>query len=47
MICVQQYKHVFNGFDFDELHDLETDPYEVTNLAPDPAYANILRRMAE
>jgi len=27
---------VFNGFDFDEL----------TNLVPDPAYADVLREMA-
>jgi choline-sulfatase len=23
---------VFNGFDFDELYDLENDPFEMTNL---------------
>jgi hypothetical protein len=37
---------VFNGFDFDELSDLETDPNELNNLAPDPAYTEILRQMA-
>ena len=31
-----QFKYVFNGFDFDELYDLEADP----------AYAGILRQMA-
>ena len=41
-----QFKYVFNGFDFDELYDLYADPHEMTNLAPDPAYADILREMA-
>jgi arylsulfatase A-like enzyme len=46
MLCVQQYKYVFNGFDFDELYDLEADPHEMTNLAPGPVYAEVLREMA-
>ena len=46
MLCVQQYKYVFNGFDFDELYNLEADPYELSNLAPDPAYGDLLREMA-
>ena len=29
-----------------QLYDLEADPYEITNLAPDPAYGEILREMA-
>jgi hypothetical protein len=37
---------VFNGLDFDELYDLEADPCKTTNLAPDPAYADVLREMA-
>jgi arylsulfatase A-like enzyme len=37
---------VFSGFDFDELYDLEADPYEMHNLATDPAYADLLREMA-
>ena len=44
--CVQQFKYVYNGFDFDELYDLESDPHEMHNLAPDPAYADLLREMA-
>jgi arylsulfatase A-like enzyme len=30
----EKYKFVFNGFDFDELYDLENDPIEVNNLIP-------------
>ena len=38
---------LFNRFDFDEAHGLETDSYEMTNLAPDPTYSDVLRGMAE
>lgn len=41
------WKFVFNGFDFDELYHLEQDPWEMTNLAPDPAYARELERMTQ
>ena len=33
------WKFVFNGFDFDELYNLDDDPWEMKNLAGDPAYA--------
>ncbi len=39
------WKFVFNGFDFDELYRLDEDPYEVKNLAPDPAYAAQVKKM--
>jgi hypothetical protein len=41
-----QFKYVFSSFDFDELYDLEVDLYEMTNLARNPAYAEVLRQTA-
>jgi arylsulfatase A-like enzyme len=40
------YKYVFNGFDRDELYDLAADPYELHNLANDPAHQPVLEDMA-
>lgn len=48
-VMTQDYKYVYNGFDYDELYDLRNDPLEMTNLASDPAYQEIkhelVRRM--
>lgn len=38
-----QFKFVYNGFDFDELYDLQKDPLEMHNLAEDEAYAEIIK----
>jgi arylsulfatase A-like enzyme len=42
-----RFKYVFNGFDFDELYDLGEDPFELRNLAFDPAYEDVKKRMIE
>jgi arylsulfatase A-like enzyme len=34
----QRFKYVFNGFDFDELYDLERDPHEIKNVVDDAEY---------
>jgi len=42
---VGRYKYIFNGFDEDELYDLEADPAERRNLAADPALEPVKRRL--
>jgi arylsulfatase A-like enzyme len=44
-VTTKAYKYVFNGFDQDELYDLEPDPHEMHNLAGDPAYQEVMRQM--
>ena len=39
------WKLVHNGFDYDELYNLADDPFEMDNLANDPAYAERLEAM--
>ncbi len=45
----REHKYVYNGFDNDELYDLQNDPLEMTNLTQDPAYNEVkhdlVRRM--
>ena len=36
---------MFNGFDFDELYDLEKDPWELENLGDHPEYEPVKRRL--
>jgi arylsulfatase A-like enzyme len=50
IVMTKEYKYVYNGFDFDELYDLQADPHETRNLAfPDvaAARASILRGAGE
>jgi len=46
-VRTQTHKYVFNGFDFDELYDLENDPHEMTNLAADPAHDGTKRDLVQ
>ena len=43
----RRYKYVFNAFDFDELYDLQNDPYEMKNLAFNPKYEDVKKRLIE
>lgn len=43
LLITEQFKYVFNGFDIDELYDLEHDPEEMLNVA----YASEYRRYAD
>ena len=37
-VTTKEYKYVYNGFDFDELYDLRTDPDELHNVAEQSEY---------
>lgn len=45
MVRTEKWKYVYNPFAEDELYDEESDPAELHNLCPLPAFANVLRRM--
>jgi arylsulfatase A-like enzyme len=42
---VGRYKYVFNGFDFDELYDLDADPFERANRISDASLAGIRQEL--
>jgi len=42
-VMTEDFKYVFNGFDWDELYDLRADPHEMRNVVDDPAYEAVKR----
>ncbi len=43
--ATKEWKYVYNGFDFDELYHLPTDPHETKNLAGDVQYDAVVKDM--
>lgn len=46
-IMTKEYKYIYNGFDFDELYNLEKDPSQMKNLINDPEYQPVVRSMCK
>ncbi|MBN1670462.1 MAG: sulfatase-like hydrolase/transferase [Kiritimatiellae bacterium] len=44
-VFTKELKFVYNGFDYDELYDLRTDPHEIRNVVDKPEYAADVRRL--
>jgi arylsulfatase A-like enzyme len=42
ILITERYKYVFNGFDIDEVYDLESDPAELVNRVDDPSLAEVV-----
>lgn len=45
IVTTKRHKYVFNGFDFDELYDLEADPHEMRNLYSSSGHRGVLADM--
>lgn len=46
MIHTNGWKYVYNAHDVDELYDLESDPWEMDNLAESPSHHDVRRELA-
>lgn len=46
-VMTHKWKYVYNGYDYDELYDMENDPEQITNLINNPDYDNVLKEMAK
>jgi len=45
-VMTKEWKFVYNGFDFDELYDLRSDPDETRNLASNPRCMEVIRQLS-
>ncbi|MDF2724642.1 MAG: sulfatase, partial [Paenibacillus sp.] len=45
-VADRRWKYVYNGFDFDEMYDLHSDPQEMRNLIDEPGYEAVIRKMS-
>ncbi|MBI3923865.1 MAG: sulfatase-like hydrolase/transferase [Armatimonadetes bacterium] len=46
-VATHEWKYVYNGFDEDELYNLNLDPHEMRNLSADPSCDAVKREMAQ
>lgn len=44
-VMTDKWRFVYNGFDYDELYDLENDPGQMKNLATDPGYEEVKKEL--
>ena len=47
MVRTKKWKYIYNPFSIDELYDMESDPFEIHNLAPRIGHKAVLMRMKE
>lgn len=46
-VMTREWKYVYNGFDFDELYDLQKDPGETVNLINEPDKKAVVKEMCQ
>ena len=46
-VMTKKYKYVYNGFDFDELYDLEKDPLQMKNIINDSENQSVVRELCK
>lgn len=46
-VMTAKWKYVYNGYDYDELYNLEEDPEQICNLISQPEYNHIVKEMCK